>query len=430
MTIRVAMLHYSAPPIVGGVESTIYHHARLLAGAGYPVQVIAGRGEAFYPGVELHAIAEVDSRHPQVLEVGEQLSQGRVTQDFYKLRDLLATRLRTALVGSQVCIVHNAMTLHKNLPLTAALQALSEDSRPAFIAWCHDFAWQDRLYLPDLHPGYPWDLLRSAWQGVRYVVVSDHRRSSLAQLFAIPESQIQVINPGVEAFTFLKLASQTQELATRLNLFEAEPLILLPARVTRRKNIEFAIQIMAALVSHMPRATLIVTGPPGPHNPKNLAYLQSLLQLKVETGVESRVHFLYEQGESGKPLHLSDEVVADFYRLADILLFPSRREGFGIPILEAGLSRLPIFATDIPPIRESAASLSTLFDPQEEPGEVALKIANFLDQDRTYQLRRRVLHRYTWRSIFENQLLPLIEASGTDVANAQLKSSGEKIERL
>lgn len=42
---RVAILHYAAPPIVGSVESTIYHHARVLAQAGYDVGVIAGRGD-------------------------------------------------------------------------------------------------------------------------------------------------------------------------------------------------------------------------------------------------------------------------------------------------------------------------------------------------------------------------------------------------
>jgi hypothetical protein len=32
---RVAILHYAGPPIVGGVEITIQHHARLLAEAGH-----------------------------------------------------------------------------------------------------------------------------------------------------------------------------------------------------------------------------------------------------------------------------------------------------------------------------------------------------------------------------------------------------------
>ncbi len=43
---RVAILHYAAPPGIGGVESTMGAHARLLADHGYPVKIIAGRGQA------------------------------------------------------------------------------------------------------------------------------------------------------------------------------------------------------------------------------------------------------------------------------------------------------------------------------------------------------------------------------------------------
>ncbi len=43
---KIDLLHYSAPPIVGGVESVISHHARLMSKAGHPVRIIAGRGDA------------------------------------------------------------------------------------------------------------------------------------------------------------------------------------------------------------------------------------------------------------------------------------------------------------------------------------------------------------------------------------------------
>jgi glycosyltransferase involved in cell wall biosynthesis len=412
---NVAILHYTAPPIVGGVESTIYHHARLLTEAGYSVKVIAGRGGEIFPGVILHTIPAIDSRNPRILEVGKLLARGEVTHEFSELTELLLNELRDNLQPDEVCIVHNAMTLHKNLPLTAALYKLATENNQPMIAWSHDFAWQDRLYLPDLHPGYPWNLLRIAWEGVRYVVVSKHRRSKLAQLFDIPEHEIQVVNPGVEAPAFLKLALITQELTNKLHLFEADPLVLLPARITRRKNIEFAIQITAALINHKPQATLVITGPPGPHNPTNITYLQTLNQLKSELGVVDRVHFLYEQGVSGNALHLADEVVADLYRLADLLLFPSKREGFGIPILEAGLARLPIFAADIPPLRESTGSLAHLFDPNSDAEEVAGMIASYLREDSAYQLRQRVLRNYSWRSIVDKELIPLIEATTKSV---------------
>jgi len=281
---RVSILHYAGPPIVGGVESTIYHHARLLAGAGFRVQVVAGRGEPFHPHVPFHRIPEIDSRHPEVLEVGAALACGEVPPAFYTLRDRLVGRLWPLLAESDVCIVHNAVTLHKNLPLTGALRMLADEGVARLIAWCHDFAWQDVLYTPDLHPGYPWDLLRTPWPGVRYVVVSTDGQRRLAALLNIPESAVRVVRPGVDVAEFLKLGPETRRLVEALDLLSAHPLMLLPARITRRKNIEFAIRVTAALARHKPRAALLVTGPPGPHNPKNVAYLRSLRDLREDLG--------------------------------------------------------------------------------------------------------------------------------------------------
>jgi glycosyltransferase involved in cell wall biosynthesis len=405
---RVAILHYAAPPVIGGVESTIYHHARLLVQAGYEVCVIAGRGEPFHPQVAFHRIPEVNSRHPQVLAVGGTLAQGQVLPEFFSLRDDLADRLRPLLTETDVCIVHNAITLHKNLPLTAALRRLADESLTRFIAWCHDFAWQDALYAPDLHPGYPWDLLRTPWPDVRYVVVSAHRQARLAALLDLPKDQIQVVNPGVDVGEFLKLEPATLHLLERLDLLSADPLMLLPARITRRKNIEVAVRVTAALTRHKPQATLVVTGPPGPHNPSNIAYLEALQNLGQELGVTERVHFLYEHGEGDRPLHVTDAMMADLYHLADLLLLPSHREGFGIPVLEAGLARLPVFCSDIPPFRESGGEEIVTFGFDEDPARVARQIVEALAADPAYRLRRRVLGEYTWQRIVQDRLLPLL----------------------
>lgn len=396
---------------MGGVESTIYHHARLLTQIGYQVQVIAGRGAAFHPQVTFQHVPEIDSRHPEVLAAGQELAAGQVSAQFAAVRDRIAAQLQALLEAGQcdVCIVHNAITLHKNLPLTAALHQLAEAGTTRFVAWCHDFAWHDRLYTPDLHPGYPWDLLRTAWPGVRYVVVSDHRQARLAALLNLPPAQVTVVNPGIAVAEFLKLEPVVWRLVEKLDLLAAEPLLLLPARITRRKNIEFAIRVTAALTQQMPQATLVVTGPPGPHNPKNVAYLESLQALRRELAVADRVHFLYEHGEKGSPLHVTDTMVSDLYRLADLLFFPSRREGFGIPVLEAGLVHLPIFAADIPSVRESAGELAHRFDPDGDPATVARAIAAYLEADGTYQLRRRVLNRFTWNAILDHHLIPLLQ---------------------
>lgn len=405
---RLAIVHYAAPPVVGGVEATIYHHARLLVAEGYAVEVIAGRGEPFHDSVRFHLVPEVNSQHPDILAVGSRLAQGECPSEFTVLRDHLVMQLRELLAGAAVCIVHNAMTLHKNLPLTAALRILADERGTRFIAWCHDFAWQDARYRPALHDGYPWNLLRTAWPGVRYVTVSHDQRANLAALLDIPAEAIMVVPPGIEPAELLKLDAESIALIERLDLLAAHPLVLLPARITRRKNIEFALHVMAALCRMMPAATLLVTGPPGAHNPANLAYLESLEQLRVKLGLIGRVHFLYQCGLDGQPWHVSDRVMADLYQLADVLLFPSEREGFGIPILEAGLARMPIFASDIPSVRESAGELVWLFDPHSDAEPVARAIADYCATDRAYQLRQRVWQHYTWRSVLKRHLMPLL----------------------
>lgn len=408
-TLRVLILHYSSPPIIGGVETTIYHHARLLAEGGHSVVLVVGRGESFAAGVQFQPLPLADSRDPEILVVQQSLAEGTVSGDFERLSEQIFIRIRQLIDNSDVIIAHNVVTLHKNLPLTAALYRITQQNSLPVIAWSHDFAWEDPLYLPHLHPGFPWDLLRRPWPGVRYVTISEDRRASLSHLLGIPETEVAIIPPGVDIYMFLGVGEQVKAISSKLGLLESDPLILLPARLTRRKNIEFAIQVTSALKVHKPKVKLVVTGPPGPHNPNNLAYLTSLEALVRELGLEESVSFLYQSGVDNQPLLLPDSAVAEMYRLADLLLFPSLREGFGIPILEAGLARLPVFSADLPPMRKSAGEYADWFDPQGDAWQVAADIVARLESDRAYKLRRRVMRKFTWQAIVENQLIPLLK---------------------
>jgi glycosyltransferase involved in cell wall biosynthesis len=168
-----------------------------------------------------------------------------------------------------------------------------------------------------------------------------------------------------------------------------------------------ALRILAAFCAQTGLdARLIVTGPPGPHNPANAAYLQDLLNLRRDLGLQDAAHFLYELGVTP-----DDDTMASLYRLADALLFPSTQEGFGIPILEAGLARLPIFCSDIPPLRETDTGAAHLFDPHGDPAAIAAQIADVLERDAAHRLRRRVLSNYTWKRIVEERVIPLLRMS-------------------
>ncbi len=405
---KIVILHFAAPPIVGGVERVIYYHATLLAQAGYDVHVVAGRGEQFDDSVQFHRREIVDSRQPEILALKAELDRGHVPDAFVETRKRILAELMPVVADSDVLIAHNILGLHKNLALTAALREMVEsEAKPRLIAWHHDLAWKASRYLSEMHDGYPWDLLRQPWPNTKHVAVSEARRIEAAQLFGVPVNDVTVVPGGVDVLSFLGLEPAVQKTLRRVGLAGAEPWLLLPARITRRKNIELAVRVTAELKQHaFPDVALIVTGPPGPHNPDNANYFAELKSLRDKLGLDGSVHFLAQ--ELGYPT--DDELMITLYHLSDAMIFPSHEEGFGLPILEAALSRLPIFCSDIPPLRELAGGRANYFFPDEEPQKVADLIDRVLQADRATMLRRRVIKRFDWQRIVRKHVEPLLNA--------------------
>jgi hypothetical protein len=155
---RIAILHYTAPPVVGGVEAVMLAHAQIMVGTGYPVTVVAGRGDAaaLPEGVKLVSIPEMDSQHPQITALSAQLEQGIVPAEFEAMARRLVAALAPVLDGLDTVIVHNVLSKHFSLPLTAALfQLLDEGAIRHGIAWGHDFTWTSPSSRSKVRPGYP-----------------------------------------------------------------------------------------------------------------------------------------------------------------------------------------------------------------------------------------------------------------------------------
>ena len=403
---NIAILHYSVPPIVGGVESVLAHHARLMSADGHSVRLIAGRGAALDELIPMVVMPLADSRNERVLQVKEGLDCGEVPSDFTELRDTLVDKLQSALTGVDVLIVHNVCSLNKNLMLTAALHQLhTAQALPRLILWHHDLAWTTPRYVPELHAGYPWDLLRTDWGRTTHVAVSELRRDELVELMELPPGSIHIIPNGVDIERFHKLEASTRSLLEQTNLLDAAPILLLPVRVTPRKNIELALYTLAELKNAYPGAALVVTGPLGPHNANNIKYLEKLLGLREQLNLQGSVHFLAELLDEFLP----DRVIADFYRIADALLFPSREEGFGIPLIEAAFSHLPVFCTDIPPLRKLGLDDATYFSPDEKPATIAGMLAAYFNTSLPARLAMRVRLSYRWEAIYQRQIAPLLK---------------------
>ena len=170
-------------------------------------------------------LPEIDSRHPDVLAVQAELDAGRVPERSTPLR----ARIRAALAARPgrgatppVVIAHNALTLHKNLALTAALADLAAAGAAQFVAWCHDLAWTNPLYLPALHAGYPWDLLRTPLAGrdVRGRFPGSAARTGAA-CSAGRSEQVRRVPNGIDPARFLGASAEMSDLARAAGLARA-----------------------------------------------------------------------------------------------------------------------------------------------------------------------------------------------------------------
>jgi glycosyltransferase involved in cell wall biosynthesis len=201
------------------------------------------------------------------------------------------------------------------------------------------------------------------------------------------------------------------EIVARFGLMNSDGIFLLPARITRRKNIELGLRILGALRTQTRKDyRLIISGPPGPHNPSNPGYLGELLALRADLDLESAAHFLYSLGTPSDPFIPDDDTMASLYQFADALLFPSTQEGFGIPILEAGLANLPIFCADLPPLRETGGAEAFYFDPlHDAPEKISSEMESHLLTIPSFRLRVRVRQHYRWDALIRERLVPLLE---------------------
>lgn len=183
---RILILHYSKPPVIGGVERVIGEQAAVLRELGHAVKL----GDA---------------------------------GDWKALKPAGVARLLRLL---DVIIVHNLFTMPFDLEWTRELLALAEASpHLRWINWVHDVRWSDAVP-----------------QAV-HVAVSETRRRDYAKAAKLPLSAVTVIPNGVDAARVLGLTPRIHE----LGLQEAGLVLLQPARFVRRKNMELGLRVLAEL---------------------------------------------------------------------------------------------------------------------------------------------------------------------------------------
>lgn len=143
---NIALLHYSCPPVIGGVEMVVSQQASLFHSYFHKVTIFAGAGEPVTGGYSVEINGLLGSRNPHVRQACRLVIDRNDTSALDRLIDEIYTYLHRALRDFHILIAHNVMTMPYNLPLTLALLRTAEDDLLPVVSWNHDS--------PYFYPGY------------------------------------------------------------------------------------------------------------------------------------------------------------------------------------------------------------------------------------------------------------------------------------
>lgn len=186
---------------------------------------------------------------------------------------------------------------------------------------------------------------------------SEYARRDFLECFAYPEERTTLAYLGVDP-----RFSPLDRLACRRQLgLEAErPVLLHVGSEERRKNVETLLDALAILRRRRPGILLLRVGGPSSRSRRRVA----------RHGLEDHVRYLPG---------LSTEDLRACYSAADLFVFPSYYEGFGLPLLEAMQAGCPVIAARATSVPEVVGDAGVLMEDPRDPDALARAIDALLD---------------------------------------------------
>ena len=204
---------------------------------------------------------------------------------------------------------------------------------------------------PELYPfidrkSYKIKYLRSCHVADSIIAVSQQTKMDLIELWGIDEKKISVIYQGCHPI-FCQQVTESQKEKVRKKYSLPETYLLNVGAIEPRKN---QLLILKALKVGAISEPLVIAG-------RKTEYIAELQQYIKEKKLQSQVHILPNVDFNDLPA---------LYQEASIFVYPSMYEGFGIPIVEALQSGLPVIAAKGSCLEESGGPSSRFVSPNDE----------------------------------------------------------------
>ena len=377
---KILMLTWEYPPrIGGGMERAVHDPSHRLIKAGHEVTVVTYK-ENDLPeyendkGVEVYRV-ENYMIHPTnfiewVLQLNFNLTS-KATQIINEKGKFDVIHAHDWLVATSAKTLKQAF----NIPLVATIHA-TEAGRNSGI---HD---ETQRYINDTE----WLL---TYESTEVIVNSNFMKNHVQGLFGLPFDKINVIPNGINLTNFNGIERDYD--FRRQYAMDNEKIILYVGRLVYEKGIQHLISAMPKILNGYHDTKLVIAGKGG-----------MLDELKVQAehmGIANKVYF------TG---YLNSKQVQKIYKCADVAVFPSTYEPFGIVALEAMLAGVPTVVSDVGGLNEIIDHrINGMKSYAGNPNSIADSVLNLLyDQQLATNVakkaKQKVKEEFNWTKIAQD----------------------------
>jgi glycosyltransferase involved in cell wall biosynthesis len=195
----------------------------------------------------------------------------------------------------------------------------------------------------------------------KIIAISRQTKNDLIEILDIKPEKIEIVYQGCNDIFKNKVTETTKQIIKEKYKLPNE-FILNVGTIEKRKNI---LQVIKALKISNIDFPLVIIG-------KATDYSKEVKKYVVDNKMENQIFFLHNADFEDFPA---------IYQSAKIFIYPSIIEGFGIPLIEAFYSQIPIITSDIDVFREVAENSAIFIKPQniEDISEKILFLLNNSD---------------------------------------------------
>ena len=321
---KILMLTWEYPPrIVGGIARVVHDLSHRMIKDGHEVTVITYKdGNAPYveddKGVKVYRVDNYMINPNNFIDWIMQLNFNMLA----KANEIISKEGKFDVIHAHDWLVTYAAKALKEsykIPIVATIHA-TENGRNSGI---HD---ETQRYINDTE----WML---TYEATEVIVNSNYMKNELQRIFGLPFEKINVIPNGINLTNFSGVERDYD--FRRQFAMDNEKIILYLGRLVYEKGVQNLIGAMTKILSNYHDAKLVICGKGG--------MMDELKQEARNLGIENKVYF------AG---YCDSKKIQKMYKCADIAVFPSTYEPFGIVALEAMLAGVPTVVSDVGGLNE------------------------------------------------------------------------------